>query len=134
MLDIPVEMLVLISTYLNNPDLRSLVATSKSICRSILTEYLHRCGLVLKNTSMGSLRVELCDLSGYASLGLWSAVFLFCPPEEMYCSIPYDIQEAQGAIGFLTQFLIEPSYTCSLQDFCLSLHGTNPLWLTSDFV
>src|SRR5260221_12087098 len=101
MLDIPVEMLVLISTYLNNLDLQSLVATSKSICHPLLTEYLHCCGLVLKNTSMGSLRVELCDLSGYASLGLWSAVYLFHPPEEMYCSILYDIQEARGIM--LTQ-------------------------------
>ena len=31
MLDIPVEILVLISTHLKDPDLRSLVATSKSI-------------------------------------------------------------------------------------------------------
>ena len=94
MLDIPAEMLVLISNYLNNCNLRSLVATSQSICHFLLPEYLCRRGLVLKNASMGGLSVELRDLSGYASLGLWSAVHLFHPPEEMYCSIPYDTQEA----------------------------------------
>ena len=127
-------MLVLISTYLNNRDLRSLVATSKSICRLLLQEYLHRRGLVLKNDDIEGPSVELRDLSGYASLGLWSVAQIFHPPKEMYCSIPCDTQEARGAIGFLTRFLLEPSNARSLRDFYLSLHGTDPLLLTSDFV
>lgn len=134
MLDIPAEMLVLISTYLNNRDLRSLVATSKSICHSLLQEYLRRRGLVLKNDDIEGPSVELRDLTGYASLGLWSAAHIFHPPKEMYCSIPCDTQEARGAIGFLTRFLLEPSNARSLRNFYLSLYGTNPLLLTSDFV
>jgi len=129
-----VEILVLISTHLKDPDLRSLVATSKSICRSLLPEYLCRRGLVLKNAGAEGLSVELHDLSGYASLGLWSAVHLFHPPEGMYCSIPRGVQEARGAIGFLIRFLLKCSNTCSLRDFHLSLRGTNPLLLTSDFI
>jgi hypothetical protein len=70
MLDIPVEMLFLISTHLTDLNLQLLVATLQSICRSLLLKYLCRCGLVLKNTSMGGLNVELCNLSGYASLRL----------------------------------------------------------------
>ena len=127
-------MLVQVSTYLSKLDLQSLVATSKSMFRLLLPEYLHRCGLVLKNTSTGGLRVELHNLSSYTSLGLWSTVYLFHPPEEMYCSIPCDTQEARGAIGFLSRFLLEPSNTCTLQDFHLSFCGTNPLLLTFDFV
>ena len=132
--DIPAEMHVLISTFLNDRDLRSLVATSQSMCGSLLPGYLRRRGLVLKNTGMGCQSIELHDLSGYASLGLWSAVHLFHPPEEMYCSIPCDTQEARGAIGFLTRFLLKSSNACGLRDFHLSLYGTDPLLLTSDFM
>ena len=132
MLNIPTELLIMISTRLGYPDLRALVVMSQSICRSLLPEYLRCGGLVLKDASAGGSIVELRDLTGYASLGLWSAVHIFRSPEAMYCSIPSGAQEAQSALGFLIRFLLEPSNTYNLRDFHLSLHGSNPLLLISE--
>ena len=133
MLDIPAELLVMVSTHLDYPDLRALAVTSRSTCRLLLPEYLHRRGLVLKDACAGSSIVEVHDLTGYASLGLWLAVHIFHPPEAMYCPIPSGIQEARSAIGFLIRFLLEPLNTCNLRNFQLSLHGSNLLLLISDF-
>lgn len=133
MLDIPTELLLMISTYLDYPNLRSLAVMSRFICRSLLPEYLCRRGLVLKDTYAGGSIVELRDLTGYASLGLWSAVHIFHPLEEIYCAIPSSTQEARSAIGFLIRFLLEPSNTHNLHEFQLSLRGSNSLLLTPEF-
>jgi len=98
MLDIPTELFVMISTHLDYQDVRALMVTSRFICRSLLPEYLRHCGLVLNDTYGGGLGVELRNLSGYASLGLWSAVDILHSPEEMYCLIPCDTQEARSAM------------------------------------
>ena len=132
MLNIPTKLLVMISTHLGYPDLRALVVTSRSICRSLLPEYLCRGGLMLKDASAGGSIVELHDLTGYASLGLWSAVHIFRSPKAMYCSIPSGTQEARSTLGFLICFLLEPSNTYNLHDFHLSLRGSNPLLLISE--
>lgn len=74
--------------------------------------------------SSGSARgtvVELRDLGGYATLGLWSAVHIFHPPKDLYCSIPHGAQEARSAMRFLIRFLQEPSNACNLQSFNISL-------------
>jgi hypothetical protein len=123
MLDIPTELLLIISTYLDYPDLRSLAITSRFICRSLLPEYLCRRGFVLKDGYAGGSIVELRDLTAYASLGLWSAVHIFYP----------STQEARSAIGFLIRFLLEPSNTHNLHDFQLSLRGSNSLLLVPEF-
>jgi len=125
---------MMISTHMNHRDLRSLAVTSQSICRLLLPEYLRRRHLVLRDTCAGGLRAQLLGLSGYASLGLWSVASIFHPPEEMYCSIPRSVQEAQTAIEFLMHFLLQPSNTCNLRDFYFSLRGTNSLRLASEFV
>ncbi len=78
--------------------------------------------------------MELHNLSGYASLGLWSAVNILHSPKEMYCLIPCDAQEAQSAMQFLICFLREPPNSCNLWDFHLSLHGSNPFLLASKFI
>lgn len=134
MLDIPAELFVMISTHLDCQDVRALMVTSRFICRSLLREYLRRRELVLNDTLGGGLGVELRNLGGYASLGLWSAVDSVHSPEEMYCSIPCDAQEARSAMRFLRHFLLEPSNSCNLRDFHLSLHGSNPLLLSSEFI
>ena len=134
MLDIPAELLIMISIHLGHQDLRALTVASRSICRSLLLEYLRRRGLVLKDACARGLSVELNDLAGYASLGFWTAVHIFQPPEEMYCSIPCGTQEAQSAIRFLLRFLLEPSNTYKLRDFHFSLHGSDPLLLTSELI
>ena len=131
---IPTELLVMISTHMDYHDLWALAVTSRSICRSLLPEYLRRCGLVLKDTCVGGSSVELHDLARYTSLGLWSAVHIFQPPEEIYCSVPCGAQEAQSVMRFLIHFLHEPSNTYKLQDFHLSLHGSDPLLLSSEFI
>jgi len=95
---------------------------------------LRRCGLVLNDTCGGGLGVELHNLSGYVSLGLWSAVDILHSPKEMYCSIPCDAQEARSAMRFLIRFLLEPPNSCNLQDFHLSLNGSNPFLLSSEFI
>ena len=109
MLDIPAELLLVISAHMDHHDLRGLAVTSRFLCDLLLPEYLRRRGLKLKDTCTGGTSVELRDLSGYASLGLWSIVPTFRPPEQMYCSIPDDAQEARSAIGFVTHFLLDPS-------------------------
>ena len=134
MLDIPPELLILISIHLDDPDLLALAVTSRSICHSLLPEYLRRRGLTLKDVSSGGLGVTLYGLSGYASLRLWSTVDIFHPPEEMYCSIPSDAQEARRAMGFLMAFLLKPSNSHSLRRVELSLRGSNPLLLISPFI
>jgi len=130
---IPTELLIMISTHMDYHDLRALAVTSRSICRSLLPEYLRRCGLVLKDACTGGSSVELHDLAGYASLGFWSAAHIFQPPEEMYCSVPCGAQEARSVMRFLIHFLHEPSNSYKLWDFHLSLHGSDPLLLTPEF-
>ncbi len=134
MLDIPAEILLMVSTHMDCHDLRALAVTSRSIGRLLLPEYLRRRGLVLKDACAGGSSVELRDLAGYASLGFWSAVHIFQPPEKMYCSIPCGAQEARSVMRFLIRFLLEPSNTHKLRDFDLSLHGSNPLLLASEFI
>ena len=124
----------MISTHLDHCDLRALVVLSRSTWRSLLPEYLRRRGLVLDDNGPEGLKVQLCDLGGYRSLGFWSAVRDFRPPKQMYCSIPCDIQEARSAMGCLIHFLLDPSNTRNLRGFHLSLHGSNPLLLTSYFI
>src|SRR6266851_2180465 len=126
MLDIPAKLFIMISTHLDYQDVQALMVTSRFICRSLLSEYLRCCGLVLNDSCGGGLGVELCNLSRYASLGLWSAVDILHSPEEMYCSIPCNAQEAQSAMQFLIRFLHEPPNLYNLRDFHLSLHGSNP--------
>ena len=121
MLVIPPELLVIISAYMDHQDLRAFALTSRFLCHLLLPEYLRRRGLALKDTSDGGKCVEVYDLSGCASLGLWSIVPTFRPPEEMYFSIPHDSQEARSAIGFVTRFLLNSSNTSSLRSFHCSL-------------
>ena len=136
MLDIPAELLIIISTHMGCHDLRVLAVTSQSICRLLLPEYLRRCGLVLEDShaERSSVKLQVCDQSGYASLGLWSVSRIFRPPREMYCSIPHGAQEARSAMEFLMRFLLQFSNTHSLQDFHLSLRGSNTLLLMPQFV
>ncbi len=133
MLDIPAELLLMISTHMDCHDLRALAVTSRSIGHLLLPEYLRRRGLVLKDTCAGGSSVELRDLARYVSLGFWSAVHIFQPLEKMYCSIPCGAQEARSMMKLLICFLLEPSNTYKLRDFNLSLHGSNPLLLASKF-
>ncbi len=96
MLDIPAELLIIISTHMGSQDLRVLAVTSQSICCLLLSEYLRRCGLMLEDSraERSSVKLQVCDQSGYASLRLWSVSCIFRPPREMYCSIPHGAQEA----------------------------------------
>jgi hypothetical protein len=121
MLDIPNELLLMISTHLDHRDLRALATSSQTMCFLLLPEYLRRRGLLLKDTKGAS--AELRDSGGYTSLGLWSVARIFHPPEDMYCPIPYDAQEARSAMRFLVRFLQEPSNTCNLQSFHISFHS-----------
>jgi hypothetical protein len=131
MLDIPPELLLIISAHMDHHDLRALALTSRFLCHLLLPEYLRGRGLEPKETCMGKC-VELYDLSAYASLGLWSLVPTFHPPEEMYCSIPYGAQERRSAIGFITRFLLDPSNTTNLRDFHFNLGGSNLLPIMSE--
>jgi len=124
----------MISTHMDHHDLRAFAVTSQAICHSLLPEYLRRRGLVMKNVRAEGLSVELRALSGYASLGLWAISPIFHPPKEIYCSIPCGTKEAQSAMAFLRCFLFQPSNTHELREFRLSLHGLNPLLLTSEFI
>ncbi|KAH8978128.1 hypothetical protein EDB86DRAFT_2837037 [Lactarius hatsudake] len=134
MLDIPAEMFLAISAHMDHRDLRAFALTSRLLCDLLLPEYLHGRGLKLKGTNTGGTSADLYDLSGYASLGLWSIVPTFRPPKTMYCSIPYDAQEARSAIGFLTSFLLDPSNSANLQSFHLSLWGVDPLPMMSELI
>ncbi|KAI9428595.1 hypothetical protein BJY52DRAFT_1232728, partial [Lactarius psammicola] len=134
MLDIPAELLLVISAHMDHHDLRGLAVTSRFLRDLLLPEYLRRRGLKLKDTCTGGTSVELRDLSGYASLGLWSIVPAFRPPEQMYCSIPDDAQEARSAIGFVTRFLLDPSNTSNLRKFHFSLWDHDPLPIMSELI
>ncbi|KAH9174095.1 hypothetical protein EDB89DRAFT_1904808 [Lactarius sanguifluus] len=134
MLDIPAELFLTISTHMDHRDLRALALTSRFLCDLLLPEYLRRHGLKLKGTYTGGTGVDLYDLSGYASLGLWSIVPTFCPPKMMYCSIPYDAQEAQSVIGFLTRFLLDPSNSTNLQSFHFSVWDVDPFPIMSELI
>src|ERR1700761_362745 len=123
MLDIPPELLLIISAYMDHHDLRAFALTSKFLCHLLLPEYLRGRGLTLKDTGTGGKCVELHGLSGCASLGLWSILPTFHPPEEMYFSVPYVAQEARSSIGFVTCFLLKSSNTSHLRDFHYSILG-----------
>jgi hypothetical protein len=127
MLDVPNELLLAISTHLDHHDLRALATSSQSLCCLLLPEYLRRRGLVLKDTSARGVGVELHGLGGYATLGLWSVVRNFHPPEDVYCSIPHGVQEARSAMAFLLRFLQESSNSCNLQNFHIFLHSDSYL-------
>ncbi|KAI9439158.1 hypothetical protein H4582DRAFT_2075813 [Lactarius indigo] len=134
MLDIPAELLLGISSHMDHHDFRALAVTSRLLCDLLLPEYLRRRGLKLKDTCTGGTCMELHDLSGYASLGLWSIAPTFRPPKKMYCSIPYDAQEARSAIGFATCFLLNPSNTSNLRNFHFSLWESDPLPIMSELI
>ena len=121
MLDIPIELILMISTHLEHRDFRALATSSHSLCCLLLPEYLRLRDLVLKDSPPGTT-VELRNLSGYASLGLWSSARVFHPPMHMHCSIPAQVQEALSAMRFLVRFLQEPSNVCNLQTFHITLH------------
>ena len=125
----PPELLLLLCTYMDHQDLQALAMTSHSLCDLLLPEYLRCRGLVLKDTFAGGAYVALHNLGGYVSLGLWSVVRNFCPPEDLYCSIPHDVREARSAMRLLICFLQEPSNTCSLQSFHIFLPGLDPYLL-----
>ncbi|KAH9030777.1 hypothetical protein EDB85DRAFT_2146507 [Lactarius pseudohatsudake] len=131
MLDIPAELLLVISSHMDHRDLRGLALTSRLLCDLLLPEYLRRRGLKLKD---GGTCVELHDLSGYASLELWSIAPTFRPPEKMYCSIPYNAQDALSAIGFTTRFLLDPSNASNLRNFHFSLWESDPLPIMSELI
>lgn len=129
MLDMPAELLLMLCTYMDLRDLRSLAITSHSLCGLLLPVYLRHCGLVLKDTSARGVCIALDGLGGYASLGLWSVGRNFYPPEDMYCSIPSDVQEARSAMRSLVRFLQAPSNTCNLRSFHIFLPGSDPYLL-----
>ncbi|KAH9166193.1 hypothetical protein EDB89DRAFT_1910847 [Lactarius sanguifluus] len=134
MLDIPAELLLAISSHMDHHDLRGLALTSRLLCDLLLPEYLCRRGLKLKDTRTGGTCVELCDLSGYTSLELWSIAPTFRPPEKMYCSIPQDAQDALSTIGFATRFLLNPSNASNLRDFHFSLWESDLLPIMSELI
>lgn len=125
----PSELFHVLCTYMDHQDLRALATSSHSLCDFLLPEYLRRRGLVLKDASAKGESIALHDLSGYVSLGLWSVVRAFYPPEDMYCSIPFDVQEARSAMRLLVRFLQEPSNTCNLRSFHIFLPGSDPYLL-----
>lgn len=133
MLDMPAEVVLMISTHLNDRNLRALALASRSFCRLLLPEYLRRRGLVVKDASDGSSTVEVRGPSGYASLGLLSPLHGFQPPQNMSCDIPCATLEARNAFECLTRFLLDPSNTCNLRDFYLCLRGSNTAQLVSEF-
>jgi hypothetical protein len=123
MRDIPVELLLKISSFLDDSGLRALATSSQPLCCLLMPEYLRRRGLVLKDTPAGGIGAELHGFGGYASLGLWSAVSTLHPPEDLYCSIPYDAKEARGAIKLLIHFLQRPSNSRSIRSFHMFLRS-----------
>ena len=125
----PTELLYMLCIYLDHQDLRTLATTSHSLCGLLLPEYLRRRGLDLKNTSARGVSVALHGLGGYASLGLWSVVRIFYPPEDMYCPIPFDMQEARKAMRLLVRFLQEPSNTRNIRSFHIFLSDLDPYLL-----
>src|ERR1700761_5135078 len=106
MLDIPPELLLIISAYMDHHDLRAFALTSKFLCHLLLPEYLRGRGLTLKDTGTGGKCVELHGLSGTASLGLWSILPTLPPPEETTLSVPYVPKAARSSIAFVTRFPI----------------------------
>src|SRR6266850_7650738 len=90
---------------MDHHDLQAFAVTSQAICHSLLPEYLHQHGLVMKDVCAEGLSVELCALSGYASLGLWAISPIFHPSKEIYCLIPCGTKEAQSAMVFPRCFL-----------------------------
>ena len=126
----PAELFFMLCTYMDHQDLRALATSSHSLCSLLLPEYLRRRGLVLKDTSARGVNVvELHDLSGYASLGLWSVVRIFYPPEDMFCPIPRNVQEARSAMRLLVRFLRDPLNTCNLRSFHILFPGSDPYLL-----
>jgi hypothetical protein len=117
MLDIPPELLLIVSEYMDHHDLRAFALTSKFLCHMLLPKYLRGRGLTLKDTGTGGKCVELCSLSGCASLGLWSVLPTFHPPEGMFFSVPYVAEEARSSIGFVTRFLLNSSNASHLRNF-----------------
>ena len=135
MLDMPAEVVLMISAHLDDHNLRALALASQSFCRLLLPEYLRRRGLVVKDaTSDGGSTVEVRDPSGYASLGLLSLLHGFQPPQHMSCLIPCATLEARSAFECLTRFLLDPSNTRNLRVFRLSLQGSNSAQLVSEFI
>ena len=133
MLDIPPELLLIISTYMDHHDLKAFALTSKLLCRLLLPKYLRGRGLTLEDTSTGGKYIELCSLSGCASLGLWSVLPTFRPPEGMFFAVPYVAEEARSSIGFVTCFLLNPSNTSHLRKFHYFL-GPEPLLIMPELV
>jgi hypothetical protein len=134
MLDIPPELLLIISAYMDHHDLRAFSLTSKFLSRLLLPEYLRGRGLMLEDTGTGGMCVELHSLGGCASLGLWSIAPTFHPPEEMYFSIPYGAQEARRTIEFVTRFLLNSSNTSHLRTLHYSLSGSDPLPIMPELI
>jgi len=131
----PAEVVLMISTHLDDHSLRALALSSQSFCRLLLLEYLRRRGLVVKDASSdGSSTVEVRGPSGYASLRFLSPLHGFQPPKDMSCFIPYAMLEAQLTFECLMQFLLDPSNTCNLWEFYLSLCGSNSAQLVSEFI
>ena len=62
MLDIPPELLLIISAYMDHHDLRAFSLTSKFLSRLLLPEYLRGRGLMLEDTGTGGMCVELHSL------------------------------------------------------------------------
>jgi hypothetical protein len=134
MLDMPAELSLMLCTYMDHQDLRALATSSHFLCSLLLPEYLRRRGLVLKDTSVRGASVALHNLGGYASLGLWSVVRIFYPPEDMYRSIPFNVHEARSAMRLLVRFLQEPSNTCNLRSFHIFLPGSDPYLLMAELL
>lgn len=122
----------MLCTYMDHQDVLALATSSHSLCGLLLPEYLRRRGLVLTHTPARGTSVSLNDLSGYASLGLWSVVHVFYPPEDVYCAIPNDVQEARSAMRLLVRFLQEPLNTCNLRSFHIFLRGSDPYLLMAE--
>jgi hypothetical protein len=132
--DIPVELLLRISAHMGHRDLLAFAVTSRFLCNLLLPEYLRKRGLTLKDTRTGGKTVDLLEPSGYASLGLWSTVPMFQPPEGMFCAIFSGSQEARNALKFLSSFLQDPSNTSNLRDFHFTLRSSDPLLLMSELI
>jgi hypothetical protein len=133
--DIPTEVVLMISTHLDDHNLRALALASRSFCRLLLPEYLCRRGLVVKDAASDSgSQVEVHGLSGYVSLGLLSPLHGFQPPRDMHCFIPYATLEAQSAFDCLTRFLLDPSNTRNLRVFLLCVHSPSSAQLVSKFI
>ena len=134
MLDIPVEIIHLISDHMDDQDLRAFALTSRFLCDLLLPMYLHRRGLKLKSTRTRWNRVEVHKLEGFTSLGLWSTVPIFHPPEEMFCAFPTGVPEAKSALRSLSRFLQDPSNTTNLEEFQFRLGVFDPRPLMSEAI